>query len=110
MTFEFFISIYVVVINILTLIISVLNFVAQPRRGWLYLALAMLPSLMSNYYWGAYLLLMHESPTLSSALVYAGWNASYLPFVLLTFHFMPKKFRFHPLFLIVLLLIPLNIF
>ena len=109
MTFELFLNLYALVANMLTLVVCLLHFVAQPRRGWLYGTLVMLPSLMSNYYWGSYTLLLQGSPTLSSGLAYAGWNIGYLFQFLLTLHFMPKKFRFHPVYLTILLPIVLNI-
>ena len=83
MTLDRILNLYTIIINVLGLMVCVFRHVNRPRRAWVYAIVFELCSLLSNYYWGAYNLLLKSDPTASSILAYFGWNLSYVPLVLL---------------------------
>ncbi len=106
--FEQFENLYALAINVVGLVAALLLHIRKPRFAWVCVIVFLLGNLLSNYYWGAYTLLMGDYPNVSSALAYFGWNVSYVPPVLLLLHMRqePEKRFFHPL---CLLPVPLNI-
>ncbi len=108
MIFEQAGNIYAIVLTVVGLIFCMSRYFAKPHRAWVYAIVFLLGNLLSNYYWGAYVLLMGDYPDVSSFMAYLGWNISYIPLVLLLLHLrsgIEKKF-FSPL---CLLPIPLNV-
>ena len=107
--FEQINNIYTVVVLVIGLIICLFHYIDKPRRSWIYVTVFLLASLLSNYYWAAYCLLMGDDPTISSFTAYFGDNISFIPLILLLIHrYREEKVRyFNPL---CLLPVPLNIY
>ncbi len=68
----------------------------------------LLSTLLSNYYWGVYVLVMGDYPNVSSFFAYFGWNLSFLVLAAVSLIHMPEeeKKHFSPL---ALLPVPINI-
>ena len=94
--------------NVTALLLCLFHYVSNKRRGWLYAIVLFLCSLLSSYFWTAYLIIMGDSPNVSDWLTYTGWNAAFMVlFILLMHRKSPEERRyFHPL---MLLPVPLNI-
>ncbi len=96
-------------LTIVMLLVSLYQYISTQKRGWSYLVVCFLGTLVSTYHWTAYLLIMGESPNSSDAMIYIGWNVAFAVLLLLIWHIKPREERryFHPL---MLLPIPLNIY
>ncbi|MDO4536673.1 MAG: ATP-binding protein [Coriobacteriales bacterium] len=105
---EQFWNIYVIVVTVVGLVISMFRYIERPHRIWFYLIVFELGNLMSNYYWGTYIMLMQDYPVVTSFMAYLGWSISYIPLILTCFLFRTEeeKHYFNPLCLVP---IPLNI-
>ena len=92
----------------LSLLVSLFRYINTKKRGWLYAVGFFTSSLLSSYFWTAYLIIMGDSPTSSDLFTYLGWNVSYFILALLTIHMksIEESRYFNP---IMLLPIPLNI-
>ncbi len=106
--FEKISNIYSIVLNLVGILIGLFSYVKRPRRQWIFVIGFLLCTLLSNYYWGIYVLVMEDDPNVSSVLAYFGWNASF--FILAVMHLLfrtpEEKKSFSPL---ALLPLPLNI-
>ncbi|MBQ9437469.1 MAG: response regulator [Lachnospiraceae bacterium] len=109
MLFEDFLNIYSIVMTMIALLLCLDKHITHPRRAWMFAVMMALGDLLSNYYWGAYTLLMGENPNISAFMAYLGWNLAYIPFLMLILHVQSGEERkfFSPL---MLLPIPLNIY
>lgn len=109
MIFEQFGNVYSIVMNLAGLMISLFQYVKKPRKVWIYVIIFSLFTLLSNYYWGVYMLVMGDYPNVSSILAYFGWNMGFLviPIILWLLRCDEEKHFFSPLSL---LPIPLNIY
>ena len=94
--------------NILTLFATIVGlmgclfrFIKAPKRGYLYLIVFFLCSLLSDYYWTVYSLVMHSYPEISEFLAYLGWNISYPVLFVAVLHLRAEgsKRYFHPVIL-----------
>ena len=94
--------------NIVALLVCLFRYITYSKKSWAYATIIFLSSLMSSYYWTAYLLIMGDMPVVSNLFSYLGWNIAYLVLLLLILHLKTRaeKRYFHPL---MLLPIPLNI-
>ena len=92
---------------LIALLISLFRYINSKKHGWLLTVGFFTSSLLSSYFWTAYLVLMGDSPNASDFLTYFGWNVSYFMLLLLTVHVKSQEERryFHPL---IFLPIPLN--
>ena len=101
-------SIYTIVVNLLGLMICLFMYVKRPTRSGIYALAYLMANLLSNYYWGIYVVIMNDYPNVSSILSYVGWNAAFLILALfsVSLYRMDKVKFFSPLCLIP---IPLNI-
>ena len=108
MLFDQIIQLYNIAFTAVGLVISVFRYIRHPHRAWACTIVFLLGNLLSNYYWGAYVLLMGDYPNISSVMAYLGWNLSYIPLIplLLCLRSDAEKRFFSPL---ALLPIPLNI-
>ena len=90
------------------LLMCLFQYISHKGRGWVFATVFFLSTLMSCYYWTAYLLIMGDTPNVSNLFSYVGWNAAFLVITLLVIHLKSdeEKKYFHPL---MLLPIPLNI-
>ncbi|MBQ7679903.1 MAG: response regulator [Butyrivibrio sp.] len=88
------------------LLVSLFRYIGSKNRSWLYAVVFFLGSLLSSYFWTAYLVIMGETPNVSSMLAYFGWNGSFLVLFLLTVRLKSKEERryFHVLMLVPILL------
>ena len=106
---EQFLSIYAIFFTVVGLMACMSLYVENPKRDYECAIVYLLCALLSNYYWGAYTVLMGgENPDVSSFMAYLGWNLGYFPLILM--HFNRRKIEgkrfFSPL---CLLPVPLNI-
>ena len=97
------------ILTIVMLLGSLFQYISSKKRGWVYLVLFFLGTLVSSYHWTAYLLIMGEVPNISDTMTYIGWNVAFAVLLLLIWRLKtPEEQRyFHPL---MLLPIPLNIY
>ncbi len=109
MLLEQIINGYILILNLIALMICLFQYVARPKKTWTCALLFFLASLLSNYYWSIYILVMGEEPNVSSLLAYFGWNLAFLilPVLLYIIRYPEEKGFFSP---VCLLPIPLNIF
>ncbi|SDA20732.1 His Kinase A (phospho-acceptor) domain-containing protein [Ruminococcus sp. YE71] len=86
---------------------SLFRYIDSKKRCWLYATGFFASSLLSCYFWTAYLIIIGSTPNASDLLTYFGWNISYIVMVLLILNLRPKGERrfMHPLMLLPL---PLN--
>ena len=84
------------------LLFSIIHYIRYRDKIWIYSIAIFLFSLMSNYYWTAYLLIMGDLPTVSDIISYLGWDAAYVILLLLIFSTKShdEKTYFHPAMLI----------
>ena len=94
--------------NLIALLLCLFHYINRRRKDWALATVFSLSSLMSCYYWTAYLIIMDEDPDVSSFFSYAGWSISFLTLLLLLLYIKTPEERryFHPL---MLLPIPLNL-
>ncbi len=90
------------------LFISVFHYIDRPKRGWLYITGYFLAHFLSDYYWSAYVFVIHDDPDVSAIMAYFGWNLSYLLLLFAVMHMREPRSKkyFNPLMLIP---IPVNI-
>ena len=86
MVFEHIGNVYAIVLNLVGLIICLFRYIDKPRRSWIYVTAFLLSTLLSCYYWGAYTLLMNDTPNVSSFIAFVGDNLSAIPLILLLLH------------------------
>ena len=101
-------SIVQLLANLVALLLCLFHYISVEQKGWAYGILFFLSSLLSSYYWTAYLVIMGDTPNVSDLMAYFGWNGAFLIlFIFLMAMKTPEEKRFfHPLMLIP---IPLNI-
>ena len=99
---------YSILLNLAGLMFCLFQYVRKPRKLLAYAVVFLLTELLSNYYWGVYVLIMGDSPNVSSLLAYFGWDASFLVLVVMLIILMQEeKIRFFsPL---ALLPVPINL-
>ncbi|MCR5848029.1 MAG: response regulator [Lachnospiraceae bacterium] len=108
MIFEQVGSVYSIVINLAGLIVCLFQYIKRPTKVGVCVLVYLLSNLLSNYYWGAYVVVMGDYPNVSSILSYVGWNIAFLTTALMPIILIKEnriKF-FSPLSLIP---VPLNI-
>ena len=74
MLFEQVGSVYSIVINLAGLIVCLFQYIKRPTKAGVCVLVYLLSNLLSNYYWGAYVVVMGDYPNVSSILSYVGWN------------------------------------
>ncbi len=91
----------------IALLFCLFQYISGKQKGWVYATAVFLGSLMSSYYWTAYLVIMGDYPNVSDFFSYLGWNVAFTFLLILVLHMRCAKSRryFHPL---MLLPIPLN--
>ena len=96
-------------LTISMLLVCLFQYINSRKRGWFYLVIFFLGTLVSSYHWTAYLLIMGESPNSSDAMIYIGWNVAFAMLLMLIWQIKTPEERrfFHPL---MLLPIPINIY
>ena len=90
------------------LLLCLFRYISNKRRGWLYVIIFFLCTLLSCYFWTTHLILMGDEPEGLDWLTYSGWNASFFVLFLLLMHMKSPEERrfFHP---VMLLPVPLNV-
>jgi len=108
MSFEQLVNISTLLFNLGAIMICLFEYVMRPRKSWIYAIIFFLSSLLSNYYWCIYMLVMNDYPNVSSVMAYFGWNCAYLVLPVLVYHtrYHEEKGFFSPL---CLLPVPLNV-
>ena len=89
------------------LLSSLFNYFEIPKKGQFFVAVFFLSSLLSDYYWTTYSLVMHVEPDVSEIMAYFGWNVSYILLLITAIYMREEGARkfIHPL---MFLPIPLN--
>jgi len=97
------------ILTIVMLLGCLFQYINSKKRGWIYLVLFFLGTLVSSYHWTAYLIIMGEQPNTTDAISYIGWNFAFAALLLLLWQLKTQEERryFHPL---MLLPIPINIY
>ena len=92
---------------LIALLLCLFQYISGKQKGWVYATAVFLCSLMSSYYWTAYLVIMGDYPNVSNLFSYMGWNVAFVFLLLLVLHMRCAESRrfFHPL---MLLPVPLN--
>ena len=90
------------------LLLCLFRYISNKRRGWLYVIIFFLCTLLSCYFWTTHLIIMGDWPNGLDWLTYSGWNASFFVLFLLLMHMKSPEERrfFHP---VMILPIPLNV-
>ena len=109
MIFEQIGNVYAIVLTLIGLVICLFRYIDKPRRSWIYVTVFLLTMLLSDYYWGAYTLLMGDNPNVESFIAYIGDNLSAIPLILLLLHIRTDDEKKHFSFLS-LLPVPLTVF
>ena len=71
--------------NLAGLMLCLFRFFEHTRKTLVYALAFFLGTLLSNYYWGVYLLVMHDYPNVSSMFAYFGWNIAFVMLVFMLF-------------------------
>ena len=97
------------ILTIVMLLGCLFQYINSKKRGWIYLVLFFLGTLVSSYHWTAYLIIMGEQPNTTDAITYIGWNFAFAALLLLLWQLKTPEERryFHPL---MLLPIPINLY
>ncbi len=77
MIFEQIVNIFTLLMNLVGLLLSLLLYFRHTRRSVSYALTFFLCTLLSNYYWVIYMLVMKDYPNVSSVLAYFGWNIAF---------------------------------
>ncbi|MCR5774425.1 MAG: response regulator [Lachnospiraceae bacterium] len=109
MLFEQILSGYSLLLNLIALMICLFQYVSRPRKTWTYALFFFLATLLSNYYWCIYIIVMGDDPNVSSTLAYFGWNLAFatLPVLQYKMRYREEAHFFSPISLIP---VPLNIY
>ncbi|MCR5595582.1 MAG: response regulator [Lachnospiraceae bacterium] len=67
--------------NIAGLMLCLFRYFEHARKAYVYAIAFLIGNLLSNYYWGVYMLVMHDYPNVSSMFAYFGWNLAYVVLV-----------------------------
>ena len=96
------------VATLTALLLCLFRYISNKRRGWLYVIIFFLCSLLSCYFWTTHLIIMGDEPEGLDWLTYSGWNVSFFVLFLLLMHMKSPEERrfFHP---VMLFPVPLNI-
>lgn len=88
--------------NITALLLCLFQYISSQKKGWLYATFIFLAGLMSSYYWTAYLIVMGDTPNVSSLISDSGWNIAFFILLLLVLYMRDEGARhyFHPLMLL----------
>lgn len=108
MIMEYLENIIQLVAILISLLLSLFYYIGSKRRCWLFGVIFFMGSLLSAYFWTAYLIIMGESPDSSELLTYFGWNVAYLIMVFQAWNLTEEEGRnYYPL--LMFLPIPLSI-
>ena len=104
---EFAENIVQLLATLVALLMCLFQYISNKHRSWLYAITFFLCTLLSCYYWAAYVVIMGSDPNVSDFFTYTGWNASYMVLFIFLMHRKTSEERryFHPL---MLLPVPLN--
>ena len=69
--------------NLAGLMLCLFRYYEHARKTLVYALVFFLGNLLSNYYWGVYMLVMHDYPNVSSMFAYFGWNMAFVMLALL---------------------------
>ena len=97
-----------ILMNLVGLMLCLFMYFKRTNNPITFATVFFLGCFLSNYYWGVYVLVMHDDPSVSSLLAYAGWNVAFVMIVLLQLSLRKEigQRSFSPL---ALLPVPLNI-
>ncbi len=97
-----------VVLNLAGLMICLFRYFEFPGKARMFAVIFFLGNLLSDYYWGVYLLVMGDYPDLTSLLAYFGWNVAFVALFFMLFY-QRKETGEHKFSPIAFLVIPLNV-
>ncbi len=78
MLFEQAGSIYSIFVNLAGVMLCLFHYIKRPTKAGVFVLGFLLSNLLSNYYWGIYVVVMNDYPNVSSILSYVGWNLAFL--------------------------------
>lgn len=89
-------------VNLIALLMCLFQYIGNKWKGWAYGTAFFLANLMSSYYWTVYMIVMGDSPNVSSFISDFGSNLAYLILLLLVLQMRSREERryFHPLMLV----------
>lgn len=89
-------------VNLIALLMCLFQYIGNKWKGWVYGTAFFLANLMSSYYWTVYMIVMGDSPNVSSFISDFGSNLAYLILLLLVLKMRSREERrfFHPLMLL----------
>ncbi|MGX8715613.1 MAG: hypothetical protein ACSW8A_07650 [Lachnospiraceae bacterium] len=95
-------NIFQLLANVTALLLSLFQYISTQKKGWIYATSFFLAGLMSSYYWTAYLIVMGDTPNVSSLISDTGWNIAFFILLLLVLYMREEgaKQYFHPLMLL----------
>ncbi len=71
--------------NLAGLMLCLFRYFEHTRKPLIYALIFYLGNLLSNYYWGVYMLVMNDYPNVSSMFAYFGWNLAFVMLVPMLF-------------------------
>ena len=109
MNYDQWSNIFCIIANLLGIGICLYRYIRWPRKMFLFALIFCLSNLLSNYYWGIYVLTIGADPDTSSVYAYMGWNISVVMLHLMVYF---SESNEHKKFIspLAFLPIPLNIY
>ncbi|MCR4762657.1 MAG: response regulator [Lachnospiraceae bacterium] len=74
-------NIFSILMNLTGLTLCLFRYFEHPRKTLAFSVIFFLGNMLSNYYWGVYMLVMNDYPNVSSFLAYLGWNLAFMMLV-----------------------------
>ncbi|MBR6221839.1 MAG: response regulator [Lachnospiraceae bacterium] len=93
---------------LVAVLLSLFRYIESKNKSWLYAVSFFFGSLLSSYFWTAYLVIMGDTPNVSDVFAYFGWNLAFFSLVPLLIH-MKNGEGLRYFHVIMLIPIPLNI-
>ena len=89
-------------VNLIALLMCLFRYISNKRNTWVYAIAFFLANLMSCYYWTVYMIVMRDSPDVSSLISDSGSNIAYLILFIFILKMRSEEERhfFHPLMLL----------
>ncbi|MCR5108449.1 MAG: response regulator [Lachnospiraceae bacterium] len=108
MDFELTGEILTILMNLAGLMLCLFRYFEHARKSLIYAIAFFIGNLLSNYYWGVYMLVMYDYPNVSSMFAYFGWNLAYVALVMMELS-LRKEQGIRSFYPISLLPVPVNI-
>ncbi|MCR5733251.1 MAG: response regulator [Lachnospiraceae bacterium] len=87
MQFEDIVDVLAIFMNIAALMMCLFAYLENTKKTLAVALIFFLGNMLSNYYWGVYILVMDDYPNVSSALAYFGWNLAFMMLAVMQYLF-----------------------